>query len=876
MEVMLVGAQTAGDYAHHFNTSINSYLFTQSALEDKSQIQRLKDEKWQATSSTIMRNLRFASIHARLDAITTAHKKTFEWIFEECFGDPYDEKTGEGIGTPYNDYTRWLQNGTGMYWIQGKAASGKSTLMHFIATHEKTMRNLRIWSGSSSLIVLRFYFWNSGDHEQRSLTGLLRSLLFEILAGHGSAIHYVFPSEWSEFYEYNIEPQPWRLPNLHKALTAAIRYLSSNFKMCFFVDGLDEYEGDHVELTRLFKKLADNHDQIKFCVSSRPWTQFDEFASNAPRLMLQDLTKDDILAYVVDNLGKNEKMLQLSDEDPDSVHELINEIVERASGVFLWVEIVVKSLMNGLRNSDDISRLQRRLQALPKDLENLYEHMLKGIENFYKEDASIVFEIFRMARIYPIPERSFNIPALYRVLKADFRTATSKKIEPRSEEKCDQIKRFKTYQGLEIWLRNCCKGLLEVDVVLEDDLEVFRNELRFPPIRYMHRTVKDYLEEIPVRQYLSSFIKDPTVDSNLSFLISDIIELKEMSPSQRAREPQIDRNLMDRALKLARSMNSLMGAQKAALLDELDRALSHCWSKNYLDRRQGVQGAGNHWSDSYTPGVSSQKLERDVEFPTNWGHNFLSLAIYLDLDWYVDRKLTQDPSILQPNETLPLLAHALKWKLWHLKDGEIYEPDSLKSLEILLRHGADPNQLYGKYSLWQYFIHFIHVAYQQDAWPGWWCWDATKLMLEYGAGPDSRCITEGRDWIAATCPPSRPTLLDPHLCGCNTLAEIITEIFHPEDATTLIQTLQGKKKLASLPTQKQRRSRKRTRAEASTPPASDSSPLELSIRGISFPLINSLGLRGREDGFDTPMSSQRFDLRPWTAINKAGNQEELA
>ena len=83
MEEMLGVAQTVGGYAHHFNTSINSYLFTQSALEDKSQIQRLRDEKWQATSSTIMRNLRFASIHARLDAITTAHKKTFEWILWE-------------------------------------------------------------------------------------------------------------------------------------------------------------------------------------------------------------------------------------------------------------------------------------------------------------------------------------------------------------------------------------------------------------------------------------------------------------------------------------------------------------------------------------------------------------------------------------------------------------------------------------------------------------------------------------------------------------------------------------------------------------------------------------------------------------------------
>jgi len=121
----------------------------------------------------------------------------------------------------------------------------------------------------------------------------------------------------------------------------------------------------------------------------------------------------------------------------------------------------------------------------------------------------------------------------------------------------------------------------------------------------------------------------------------------------------------------------------------------------------------------------------------------LTHAIYLDLDWYIDRKLTQDPSRLLPNEKLPLLAHALKLKLWHLKEDEISEPESSKALQVLLEHGADPNQRYGKYTVWQYFIHFIHAAvYQQDACPGW-CYEATKLMLEYNASSSSGCIEQG-------------------------------------------------------------------------------------------------------------------------------------
>lgn len=77
----------------------------------------------------------------------------------------------------------------------------------------------------------------------------------------------------------------------------------------------------------------------------------------------------------------------------------MQEIVERAQGVFLWVNLVVKSLLSGLGNRDDIADLQRRLRLLPTELEDLYEKMLfRRADEFYDEKASQTFHIVQAAR----------------------------------------------------------------------------------------------------------------------------------------------------------------------------------------------------------------------------------------------------------------------------------------------------------------------------------------------------------------------------------------------------------------------------------------------------------------------------------------------
>jgi hypothetical protein len=135
----------------------------------------------------LLESLQFPEMNHRYERIANAHAKTFLWVF--C--DPKAYKR------PWDNFVEWLSTSNGIYWIQGKAASGKSTLMRFIWHNRVTQNSLKRWSRNSQLIVAAFFFWNSGVREQRSQLGLLRSLLFEALKTQRSLIAHVLPEEWN-------------------------------------------------------------------------------------------------------------------------------------------------------------------------------------------------------------------------------------------------------------------------------------------------------------------------------------------------------------------------------------------------------------------------------------------------------------------------------------------------------------------------------------------------------------------------------------------------------------------------------------------------------------------------------------------------------
>lgn len=64
--------------------------------------------------------LRFDSMRARESDIVQAYEETYEWIFS---------------GDRKWNFLEWLRTGDGVFWIAGRAGSGKSTLMKFLYYH---------------------------------------------------------------------------------------------------------------------------------------------------------------------------------------------------------------------------------------------------------------------------------------------------------------------------------------------------------------------------------------------------------------------------------------------------------------------------------------------------------------------------------------------------------------------------------------------------------------------------------------------------------------------------------------------------------------------------------------------------------------------
>ncbi|KAI1319392.1 hypothetical protein F5Y16DRAFT_406009 [Xylariaceae sp. FL0255] len=100
----------------------------------------------------ILRHLSFIGMASREEEICVAHRQTFGWIFKD--------KTNISTSGMVN-FVPWLQadEGDNLYWIMGKAGSGKSTLTKFILQTPKTRKLLQDgeWVRNRELLIVPFF-----------------------------------------------------------------------------------------------------------------------------------------------------------------------------------------------------------------------------------------------------------------------------------------------------------------------------------------------------------------------------------------------------------------------------------------------------------------------------------------------------------------------------------------------------------------------------------------------------------------------------------------------------------------------------------------------------------------------------------------------
>ena len=546
-----------------------------------------------AKEQAIIGSLNFRRRPVRHSAITEAHQKTFRWIFE----DEADSRSGPNIG-----FADWLRRGRQSFWISGKPGSGKSTLMKYIVGERRTAESLSAWSAPQKVVIASHFFWNAGNEMQKSQQGLLQSLLHDIFRQCPDLIERCCTKRWErvagkEGAQDDLES--WSCAELHKTLrrVADGTKHQSPVKFCIFIDGLDEYDGDHYELCETIRDLGQSAS-IKLCVSSRPWNVFVEaFGESSAKLAVHELTRGDIEKFSTDRLESHPRWRSIA-TNPSRAQQLIGEITERASGVFLWVFLVTKKLREGLTNYDTFSELLRRLESFPVELDAFFRHILKSVDGAYHGVMATSLQI-TIAAANPL---DIKIYAFHDLSHEDKDYVAKQPLEPFSPQEVEDT-------GHLIPRLNCRSGgLLEV------------NSDRC--VTFLHRTVRDFLETREMSDFLVA-AAPPGFSPTLCLLETHVAAMKRSGYlSQVARLRYILHVMLQEVSVYAERL------EKEAVTDQTAEAYYNALAE--LER-------------CMTSFVGQPRFEDIYERPRERPCLFKQFVLGFKLAGYLQRKLAEDP-----------------------------------------------------------------------------------------------------------------------------------------------------------------------------------------------------------------------------------------
>ncbi|KAM0462379.1 hypothetical protein ACHAPV_003854 [Trichoderma viride] len=334
------------------------------------------------TKQSLIDELYFDKIDERITHLTAAQRGTCCWFLTKP------------------EYKSWHDvaqqpDHSGLLWIKGNPGTGKSTLMKFLFEEAKLSTN-----GASSQIILSFFFLARGTDDEKSTTGLYRSLLHQLFQKIPEAKDSL---EWmTADGAKTVQRNKWQDASLKRTLEQAVQKLGSR-SLTIFVDALDECNQDQVaDMVSFFEELCDitNKSQLslRVCFSSRHYPTVT--IQRGIEVILEDENghSDDIQQYIKSKLRMGKS---------NQAESLRQEILTKASGIFLWVVLVLDILNQECSKS--IKKMRDRLKEIPQRLHDLFQMILtRDSDNRDQLKACLKWILFASRPLKP-PELYFAI-----------------------------------------------------------------------------------------------------------------------------------------------------------------------------------------------------------------------------------------------------------------------------------------------------------------------------------------------------------------------------------------------------------------------------------------------------------------------------------
>ena len=630
----------------------------------------------------IISSLYYSRISERERNVKDPHPRTYDWLFEA----PKNACESQGA----SKILKWLRTGEDVFWLAGKAGSGKSVLMKYLYNHLETHAALGKWAAGRDLVLAGFFFWSAGTSMQKSQQGLLQSILMCILKQRPALIPILCPARWNARLRVD-QGESWTKSELLEALTRLKADSLDSVRFCIFIDGMDEYGGEILDLLRVIKDLTTS-GSIKICVSSRPWTVFENFfgLNGGKRILLQDLNGTDIWRFAYEELSPrvNDSWNKITKNDHLA---LVEEIVERSSGVFLWVFLVVRSLLRGMTNFDTAEELRARLRELPTELEEFFRHILDRGDKVYSKQAARLYILQLKAGDIALSSRDlahFAEEDQYYALRDDFPLRHAMMVE-----QLDGITRTRVLTR--------CQDLLEFD---------YKSRLQF-----LHRTVKDFLETGDILDELTRRAGHE-LNGHLFICNSMLVQMKAILQHhgpQKFHQESSTRTLYPTAYFMRCFwFHTRKLVHVGQLSFDLIAALDETLCLFYLHSRSCCFCL-YLWI-------------------------VLSIGDYYE-GWIADQAVREDvPEVLslQTGKTKQIVFQNQIWREPPLRKALIYmrSDDRLTTIHELLRSGADPNEMdLEKNSIWKSYL--TQLEWPSNYHPRMAEIEILGMLLFYGADP---------------------------------------------------------------------------------------------------------------------------------------------
>ncbi|KAJ3541729.1 hypothetical protein NM208_g4470 [Fusarium decemcellulare] len=270
--------------------------------------------------------------------------------------------------TSLQSMTAWrdsLEQDMVVHWLSGQAGVGKSVMIAHMIRHLEQI-------GSDTC----YYFFRDGRKAQQTVSGLLRSLAYQMAVIHPSvreALNNL--REAGVVFDGDDERVIWR-----KVFIQCIFKIPISKAQFWVVDGLDEC----LDISKLFSLLArvEARFLVRLHLSSRRLPELEKLMYRRKHPLHHHIEVENTVPDIKQFIETRAHELPVEDQHRQ---ELVEKLVTKSRGVFLWAELACEELGQVFYEDE----IDAALERVPAGMSPLYNKILGSMEKDTKHKPLI-------------------------------------------------------------------------------------------------------------------------------------------------------------------------------------------------------------------------------------------------------------------------------------------------------------------------------------------------------------------------------------------------------------------------------------------------------------------------------------------------------